>query len=468
MDHLRSSLKGERILTANSIKPALKPIRDALLDADVALSVVNDFIDQVSQHAEGKRATNKVSASDALTKIVQDELAKILGQGDASIALNLKATPPVVIMLVGLQGSGKTTSAGKLANYLMKEHEKQVALVSTDIYRPAAINQLETLCKQINAHFIPSTPSEKPKKIVERALDTAKKEQYDVLIIDTAGRLHIDDKLMDELRVLSHVGQPTETLLVVDSMMGQDAAQVALSFSKTLELTGSILTKTDGDARGGAALSMRVITKKPIKFMGIGEKLEGFEVFYPKRLASRILGMGDIATLVERAQNKVDEKKTKALADKARKGGKAGIFNFNDMLSMMNQARKMGSMSDIMSKLPIDSSMMPNNPLSMFDDKSVKLYQAVVDSMTPNERIYPATLNGSRKRRIAKGAGVSAQDMGRTIRMLEKTKKMFKQASGQKIRRRMAHLSNQMPPGMGGAGGGLPFGDLEELKDSSK
>ncbi len=462
MEHLKTSLKGERTLTQGNITPALKPIRDALLEADVALSVVTQFIEQVAKEAEGQKATKKVSAGDALTKVVQDQLTEVLGGKDKKeLELNLKAAAPVVIMMVGLQGSGKTTSAGKLANLLKNEHKKSVALVSTDVYRPAAIDQLETLCKQIDAHFLPSSPDEKPKKIVERALKEAKKAMHDVLIIDTAGRLHIDDALMTELKELSAISNPTETLLVVDSMMGQDAATMAAQFNEQLELTGSILTKTDGDARGGAALSMRMITKKPIKFMGVGEKIDNLEPFHPKRLASRILGMGDIVTLVERAQKKVDEKKTEKLAKKVgKKKGKAGIFNFNDMMDMINQARKMGSMSDIMSKLPMDTSMMPNNPLSMFDDESVKKLQAVVHSMTLSERAFPATLNGSRKRRIAKGCGLSMQEITRTIRMLDKTKKMFRQASGQKIKRRMAHLSNQMPAGMNPDS--FPFEDLDK------
>ncbi len=413
------------------------------------------FLIKSKKKAEGQKATRKVSAGDALIKVVQDELALILGNEGKPAELNLKASPPVVILMVGLQGSGKTTSAGKLAKMLKNKQDKKVAMVSTDIYRPAAIDQLQTLCLENDVTFISSTSKEKPTHIAKNALKEATKSMMDVLIVDTAGRLHIDKALMKELHAISDIVKPTETLLVVDSMTGQDAAHIAKDFNDQLALTGTILTKTDGDARGGAALSMSMITGKPIKFIGTGEKQDNLETFHPKRLASRILGMGDIVSLVEKAQDEFDEKKTKKLAKKAHKN--TAIFDFNDMLAMIEQTKRLGNTADIMKKLPMAGAM--KGPMAMFEEGSVKVMRAVIGSMTTHERAFPAVINGSRKRRLSKGSGVDLQQVARTIRNREKMKKMFKQASSQKLRRRMNHLQANMPNA--GPLDDIPFDELD-------
>lgn len=436
-------LRGIHRFTEDNIKEAIGDIRKALIEADVALPVIKTFIDSVTQKAIGETIIKQVRPEDAFVKIVQDELTAVLGGETTEI--NLRAQKPVVILMAGLQGSGKTTTTGKLARYLSSDLKKSVMVTSVDIYRPAALDQLETVAKQIGVSHFPSTPQDKPLDIVNNAINQAKKQFHDVLIIDTAGRLHIDDQMMDEIQAISRAANPTEILLVVDSMTGQDAANVAKTFNEKLALTGVILTKTDGDARGGAALSMRIITGKPIKFVGTSEKMDGLAVFHPERAASRILGMGDIVSLVESVKQKVDKKEADKMAKKLQSGKR---FDFNDFLSQLNQMKKMGSMQSIMDKLP-GFAKIPKGAAAMMDDKIIVKMEAIIFSMTQKERRFPALINGSRKQRIAKGSGTTLQDISKLLKQFEQMQKMLKRFSGNKMEKQMRQLEqfkDKLPP----------------------
>lgn len=442
-DRLSKSIKvlrGLGRLSEDNIKSTLRDIKTALLEADVALPVVNDFIEQIRDKAVGQKVTGNVRPGDALVKVVQDELIHLLG--DEQSEINLQQQPPITILMAGLQGSGKTTTVAKLAHWLKTTKKKSVMVTSADVYRPAAIKQLETLAKQINVSFYPTQSNQKPVKIAKAALAQAKTQFIDVLIIDTAGRLHVDKELMDEIHQISNAVEPTETLLVVDSMTGQDAANVAKTFDDTLPLTGVILTKIDGDARGGAALSMRMITGKPIKFVGVGEKIEALEAFYPDRIASRILGMGDIVSLVEQAQQKVDEKAAKKIAKKIKKGKR---FDFDDFLTQLQQMKKMGGLKSLLGKLPA-TGQLPKGAAAMMDDKLIVKMEAIIQSMTLKERRFPALINGSRKRRITAGSGTQIQDVNKLLKQFSQMQKMMKRMKGGKMMEKMKQMGHQMPP----------------------
>ncbi len=442
-DRLSTTLKklrGLGRLTEENIKETLREVRTALLEADVALPVVKDFIEQIREKALGQEVVGNIRPGDALVKVVQDQLTHVLG--DEHMELNLKTTPPAVILMAGLQGSGKTTTSAKLANWLKNSEKKKVMVTSADVYRPAAIDQLETLAQQIEIDFFPSDPSQKPVAIAKAALEKAKTQGIDVLIIDTAGRLHIDDEMMNEITDVSNAIDPTETLLVVDSMTGQDAANVAKTFNDALPLTGVVLTKIDGDARGGAALSMRMVTGKPIKFVGVGEKVEALEPFHPNRIASRILGMGDIVSLVEQAQHKVDKKQADKIAKKLKKGKR---FNFNDFLSQLKQMKKLGGMKSLLGKLP-NMGGMSKMATAMMDDKLLVRMEAIIQSMTPKERYFPALINGSRKRRIANGSGTTLQDVNKLLKLFTQMQKTLKRFKGDKMMKKMGQMQGQLPP----------------------
>jgi signal recognition particle subunit SRP54 len=437
-----NKLRGVGRLTEDNIKETIDEVRRALIEADVALPVIKDFTHQIKEKALGQDVVKSVRPGEAFIKLVQDELIHVLG--DENVELNLRAQRPVIILMAGLQGSGKTTTVAKLSKLLIDQHNKKVLVTSADVYRPAAIDQLETLAKQVNAEFFPSKPTDKPLKIAKAAIEHAKKGLTDVVIIDTAGRLHIDDELMDEISGISQAINPTETLLVVDSMVGQDAANVAKTFNDRLELTGVVLTKTDGDARGGAALSMRMITGKPIKYVGVGEKIDALEPFFPERIASRILGMGDIVGLVEEAQRKVDKKEADKIAKKLKKGKR---FDFNDFLSQLQQMKKMGGMKSLMGKMP-GMGQIPAKAQAMMDDKQFVVMEAIIRSMTKKERKFPALLNGSRKRRIAGGSGTNIQEVNKLLKQFTQMQKMLKRFKGDKMAKRMKQLKGQLPPDM--------------------
>lgn len=436
------TLRGLNRLTEDNIQETLDQIRKALLEADVALVAVDQFMADIRQKAIGQVTIAKTQPGETLIKLVKDELTHLLG--DAQSEINLSAPSPIVILMAGLQGSGKTTSTAKLARWLQTVKKKTVMLTSADIYRPAAIEQLANLAKQVGAHLHPSSSNQSAVEIARNALEQAKKQFVDVLIIDTAGRLHIDEALMAEISQLSTVVQPTETLLVVDSMTGQDAANVAKTFNETLSLTGVILTKTDGDARGGAALSMRILTGKPIKFMGAGEKMDALTPFYPERIAARILGMGDIVSLVEEAQQKIDQVEAKKMAKKLQKGQR---FDFNDFLTQLEQMKKMGGMQSMMSKLPM-MGQLPAKAAALLDDKLFAKMEAIIRSMTERERLFPALISnsGSRKQRVAKGSGTSPQDIARFLKQFAQMEKMLKKFQGNKMAKRLAQMQGQLPP----------------------
>ncbi|MCH9769841.1 MAG: signal recognition particle protein [Gammaproteobacteria bacterium] len=436
-----NKLRGIGRLTEANIKDSLTEIRRALIKADVALPAIAEFIETVQTKATGQTVISSVRPGEAMIKLVQDELTHILG--DEHSELNLKAQTPIIILMAGLQGSGKTTTTAKLALWLKSTHNKSVLVTSADIYRPAAIEQLATLAKQAEIDYFPSTAEQNPVTIAKNAIQHAKTQFNDVVIIDTAGRLQIDDQMMNEIKSISQAAQPTETLLVVDSMAGQDAANVAKTFNEILELTGVVLTKTDGDARGGAALSMRMITGKPIKFMGVGEKIDALQAFHPERVASRILGMGDIVSLVEEAQHKVDQKQAKKLAKKIKKGKR---FDFNDFLSQLNQMKKMGGLQSLMAKLPGAGAGLPKGAAAMLDDKLLVRMESIIGSMTPKERHFPALINGSRKRRIANGSGNSIQDVNKLLKQFTQMQKMLKRMKGNKMLKRMQGMKDQLPP----------------------
>ncbi|MBL4711956.1 MAG: signal recognition particle protein [Gammaproteobacteria bacterium] len=441
-------LRGEGRLTEDNIQDALRDVRMALLEADVALSVVRTFIDDVKQRALGEEVLTSLKPGQVFIDIVQSELVRVMGEHNEK--LDLSAQPPAVILMAGLQGAGKTTTVAKLAKMLSDREKKKSLLVSCDIYRPAAIEQLKTLATQVGAEFFPSTTEQKPTDIAKAAIEYARKHFIDVVIVDTAGRLHIDVDMMDEIKAIHASVNPVETLFVVDSMTGQDAANTAKAFNEALPLTGIVLTKTDGDARGGAALSIRQITGKPIKFMGSGEKVEALEAFHPDRVASRILGMGDVLSLVEEVQQKVDHKKAEKLAKKLQKGKS---FNFNDLKEQFEQMQNMGGMSSLIDKLP----GMPGMVEKLKDqatDKEMRRMVGMINSMTPKERAFPDVIKGSRKRRIAAGSGLQVQDVNRLIKQQMQMKKMMKKMSkGGMAKMMRAMKGGGMPPGMGGPGG---------------
>ncbi|MCH9690220.1 MAG: signal recognition particle protein [Gammaproteobacteria bacterium] len=440
--HLTESIKylgGQRRFTEDSMKPVLKEVRLALLEADVALPVVKAFSETIREKTVGQIVESHLKPEQALIKIVHDELVELMGSERSE--LNFKTEPPAVFLMAGLQGSGKTTSAAKLAKHLKEIEKKKVMLVSVDVYRPAAIQQLAVLAKTLDIAFFDATAKESPLKIAKKALAQAKKQFIDVLIIDTAGRLHIDNEMMDEIKSLHKIANPTETLFVVDSMTGQDAVHTAEAFHEALPLTGIILTKTDGDARGGAALSMRHITGQPIKFMGSGEKIDALEVFHPERVASRIIGMGDMLSLIEEVEQKADKKTQDKLTKKLKKGRGFDLNDFKQQLLQMNQ---MGGISGMMSKLP--GMKMPNPESSaQLAEKSMVQTVAIINSMTPKERRVPKLIIGSRKQRIAKGSGTQIQDVNRLLKQFTQMQKMMKKMSKPGAMKQMMRGLGGMP-----------------------
>ncbi|MDO8825694.1 signal recognition particle protein [Methylophaga sp.] len=450
-DRLAGSLKklrGQGRITEDNIKETLREVRMALLEADVALPVVRDFIEKVKERAMGQDVMRSLTPGQVFVKIVNDELVAVMGDEDNS--LNLNSQPPVVILMAGLQGAGKTTSVAKLARFLKERHKKSVMVASADVYRPAAIEQLKTLATDVEAMFFPSDASQDPVEIAKAAVAQAKLEYVDVVIIDTAGRLHIDDDMMGEIKRIHAAINPVETLFTVDSMTGQDAANTAKAFNEALPLTGVILTKTDGDARGGAALSIRHITGKPIKFMGVGEKTTALEVFHPDRIVSRILGMGDVLSLVEEAQRKMDAGSAEKLANKLKKGKG---FDFEDFREQLQQMSKMGGLTSLMDKLP-GMGQLPDSVKNQANDKELVKMEAMINSMTPKERRRPELIKGSRKKRIAAGSGTQIQDVNRLLKQFSQMQKMMKKM-GQKggMAKMMRGLGGKLPMG----GGGMPF-----------
>jgi len=434
------TLRGQARLTEENIQEALREVRMALLEADVALPVVKAFIERVRSKAIGQEVIGSLTPGQALIGVVYDELKALMGGEEAPLLLN--ARPPVVILMAGLQGAGKTTTVGKLGKWLKETKRKKVLTVSTDVYRPAAIEQLATVAKNAGVDWFPSTADEEPVAMALRALDEAKRRGYDVLLVDTAGRLAIDDAMMAEIRRLHEALQPTETLFVVDAMLGQDAVNTAKAFHEALPLTGVVLTKLDGDARGGAALSVRYVTGAPIKFAGVGEKLDGLEPFYPERMASRILGMGDIIGLVEAARKEVDEEKAKQLAKKIQSGKG---FDLNDFRDQIVQLRKMGGMSALLDKMPAQIAQMAGQLPAGSDDKMIRRIQGIIDSMTPEERAKPEIIKAKRKQRIAAGAGVTVQEVNRLLKQFDQTQRLMKQLGKGGLQRMVRGLSGVLP-----------------------
>ncbi|MFC5301458.1 signal recognition particle protein [Azospira restricta] len=437
------TLKGEARLTESNIADALREVRLALLEADVALPVVKDFIAAVKEQAVGEEVLGSLTPGQALVGVVHREMTKVMGE--ANVGLNLATQPPAVILMAGLQGAGKTTTVGKLAKFLKDTQKKKVLVVSCDVYRPAAIEQLKTVAGQAGAEFFPSTTADKPVDIARAAVDWAKRHYHDVLLIDTAGRLAIDEAMMQEIAELHAAIKPIETLFVVDAMLGQDAVNTAKAFNDALPLTGVILTKLDGDARGGAALSVRHVTGKPLKFAGVGEKLSGLEPFHPERMASRILGMGDVLSLIEEARKGVDEEKALEFAKKL-KSGKG--FDLNDFKEQIGQMRKMGGMASLMDKLPAQFAQAASQVAPGTEDKMIRRIEGIINSMTPAERAKPELIKASRKRRIATGAGVQVQDVNRLLNQFEQTQKMMKQFSKGGLGKLMRGMKGLMPGGM--------------------
>jgi signal recognition particle subunit SRP54 len=449
-----TNLRGQGRLTEDNIKDTLREVRMALLEADVALPVVRQFIEDIREQALGEAVTKSLTPGQVLIKIVNDELVKIMGA--ANERLDLAAQPPAVILMAGLQGSGKTTSVAKLARWLQEKQKKSVMVVSCDVYRPAAIEQLRTVAGEVGAEFCPSQGDEDPLHIAQRALESARKRFKDVLIVDTAGRLHVDAEMMDEIKRIHQAIKPVETLFVVDSMTGQDAANTAKAFDEALPLTGVILTKTDGDARGGAALSIRQITGKPIKFLGTGERTTALEPFHPDRVASRILGMGDVVSLVEEVQAKVDKDQAEKLVKKLKKGKDFDLADFKEQLEQMN---RMGGMMSLMEKLP-GMNQIPDHVKNKASDKEMGKLVAIINSMTPHERQFPAIIKGSRKRRIAAGSGTQVQDVNQLLKQFMQMQKMMKKMKGGGMAKMMRSLQGRLPPGMLPPGGGFPPGGM--------
>lgn len=442
------SVTGRAKLTEENIKDTLREVRMALLEADVALPVVKEFVNAVKERAVGQEVSKSLSPGQVFVKIVNEELVRVMGE--ANEQLNLAATPPAVVMMAGLQGAGKTTSVAKLARFLREREKKKVLVVSADVYRPAAIRQLETLAGEVDVEFFPSTIEQKPIDIVNGATAHAKIQHHDVVIVDTAGRLAVDDAMMAEIKELHAAVNPVETLFVVDSMTGQDAANTAKAFNEVLPLTGVILTKTDGDARGGAALSVRHITGKPIKFLGVGEKVDALEPFHPDRVASRILGMGDVLSLIEEAERKIDKDKAEKLAKKVSKGKGFDLEDFRDQINQMNN---MGGMMSMMEKMPGMGQMIQAAQTAQAE-QGMKKFAVIIDSMTAKERRNPDIISGSRKRRIAAGSGTNIQEINRLLKQHKQMAKMMKKFGSKSGMAKLARgMKGMMPPGMGGPGG---------------
>jgi signal recognition particle subunit SRP54 len=425
-DRLQSTIqkiRGKGKVSEADVKEMMREVRLALLEADVNFKVVKDFVKKVSERAVGQEVLKSLTPGQQIIKIVNEELTALMGGEQSKIAV--AGRPPTVIMMVGLQGAGKTTTTGKLANLLRKKYNRKPLLVAADIYRPAAIKQLETLGKQLSMPVFSLGDQVSPVEIARKAIEKAKEEHHDYVIIDTAGRLHIDEALMNELKDIKELTKPDEIFLVVDAMTGQDAVNVAQSFNETLGLTGVVLTKLDGDTRGGAALSIRAVTQTPIKFVGLGEKMDALEPFHPERMASRILGMGDVLTLIEKAQANVDEQKAKELEQKMR----TATFTLDDFLEQLGQVRKLGPLDELLKMLPGAGKIKGMNNLQI-DEKQIAHVEAIIRSMTKEEKLHPETLNSSRKRRIAKGSGRTVPEVNRLLKQFEDMKKMMKQMTG--------------------------------------
>mgnify|MGYP000869017527 FL=1 len=427
------NIRGQATLDEENIKPALREVRLALLEADVALPVVRDFIASVKEKAIGREITENLTAEQAFITVVNQALVELMGKENSR--LNLAAAAPAVVLMAGLQGAGKTTTVGKLARLLkQQDKKKKILLVSADVYRPAAIEQLRLLAEQVQVDFFPSDTGQKPVDIALAALDRAKRGFYDILMVDTAGRLAIDEEMMGEIKALHNAVKPVETLFVVDAMLGQDAVNTAQAFNEALPLTGVILTKMDGDSRGGAALSVRQITGKPIKFIGVGEKIDGLEPFYPDRIASRILGMGDVLSLVEDVQRGIDQA---AAAEMAKKLHKGKSFDLNDFKLQIQQMRNMGGLENLMSKMPGEIGQLSKQIPEGTAEKAMRHVEAIINSMTPKERANPALIKASRKRRIAAGAGTTVQEVNKMLNQFEQSQKMMKLFSGGNMRKLM-------------------------------
>ena len=439
LSRVLKTLRGEARITEDNIRDAMREVRMALLEADVALPVVRVFLESVREKALGQDVLGSLTPGQAVVGVVHRELTALMGERND--ALDLATQPPAVILMAGLQGSGKTTTSGKLAKWLKEQHRKKVLLVSCDVYRPAAIEQLKTVAGQVGADFFPSSTGEKPVDIALRALDHARRHYQDVLIVDTAGRLAIDEAMMTEIRELHAALKPVETLFIVDAMQGQDAVNTARAFGEALPLTGVILTKLDGDARGGAALSVRHITGKPIKFAGVGEKLNGLEPFHPDRMASRILGMGDVLTLIEDVQKTVDRKEAEKLAEKVKKGKG---FDLEDFKQQIAQMKKMGGVSSLIDKLPAQL-VGQINPAQLQDDTQFRRIEGIINAMTPQERAKPELIKASRKRRIAAGAGVPVQAVNQLLNQFEQMQKMMKMMKGGNLQRMMRGMKGMLP-----------------------
>ncbi len=434
------TLRGQARLTEDNIQDMLREVRMALLEADVALPVVKDFIARVKEKAVGQEVIGSLTPGQALVGVVHRELTALMGGEKAG--LDLATRPPAVILMAGLQGAGKTTTTAKLGKWLRERQKKKVLAVSCDVYRPAAIEQLKTVSAQAGIDFFPSSVGQKPLDIALAALDYAKKHLYDVLFVDTAGRLAIDEAMMAEVRELSAALKPIETLFVVDAMQGQDAVNTAKAFAEALPLTGVILTKLDGDARGGAALSVRQVTGKPLKFAGIGEKLDGIEEFHPERMAARILGMGDILGLVEEAQRSVDQEKAQQFVKKMKSGRG---FDLNDFKEQIGQMRKMGGIASLIDKLPAQFGQMAQQAGGALDDRAIRRIEGIINSMTPAERAKPELIKASRKRRIATGAGVQVQEVNRLLNQFEQTQKVMKQFSKGGMAKMLRGMKGMLP-----------------------
>ena len=437
-------LRGRGRLTEDNIGEALREVRTALLEADVALPVVREFIERVRARAVGRDVLASLTPGQALVRVVRDELTLLMGGSNAELALNVQ--PPAVVLVAGLQGSGKTTTVAKLARRLGEQAGKSVMTVSCDVYRPAAIDQLRTLAEQVGAAFVPSAPGGDPVAIATGALAEARRRFADVLLVDTAGRLHVDEPMMDEIRRIHAAVAPVETLFVVDGMTGQDAAHTSKAFDDALPLTGIVLTKTDGDARGGAALSVRHVTGKPIKFLGVGEKTDALEAFHPDRIASRILGMGDVLSLIEEAEQKVDRDQAEKLARKLVKGRQ---FDLEDFAEQLAQMRNMGGVAGMLDKLP-GAAGLPAGMRERVNDREFARMEAIISSMTVRERRHPAVIKGSRKRRIASGSGTQVQDVNRLLKQFTQMQKMMKRMRKKGGMARMLQgMRGSLPPGLG-------------------
>lgn len=442
LNRVVKNLRGQGRITEENMQDTLREVRMALLEADVGLPVVKDFVARVKEKALGEEVVGSLTPGQALVGVVHRELTALMG--GAAEPLNLAVAPPAVILMAGLQGSGKTTTTGKLAKLLKEELRKKPLLASCDVYRPAAIEQLKTLAGQIGVDFFPSAPGEKPADIARRALEHARTHYYDVLLVDTAGRLAIDEAMMKEIAELEALLKPAETLFIVDAMQGQDAVNVAKAFGNALPLTGVILTKLDGDARGGAALSVRHVTGKPIKFAGVGEKLTGIEAFHPERMAARILGMGDILSLVEEARKGVDEVEAKKLAEKLKRGKG---FDLEDFKGQIQQMKKMGGLASLVDKLPAQFAQAAAQAPQALDDRALRRIEGIINSMTPQERAKPELIKASRKRRIAAGAGVPVQEVNRLLNQFGDMQKVMKQMQKGGLAKMMRAMKGVLPGG---------------------